>query len=60
MSSGKIDKSKYLTSGEILPPNQSQIIEQEIFTYSPLGKVLEKKKKQLKIHLKNKQSLYKI
>ena len=45
LSSGKIEKPEYLTNGEILPPNQSQIIEQEIFTYSPLGKVLEKKKK---------------
>ena len=44
LSSGKIEKPEYLTNGEILPPNQSQIIEQEIFTYSPLGKVLEKKK----------------
>ena len=27
LSSGKIDKYKYLTGEEILPPNQQQIIE---------------------------------
>ena len=33
--SGKIDKYKYLTSKEILSPNQSTVIEQPKFTYSP-------------------------
>ena len=42
LSSGKIDKYEYLTSKEILPSNQSQIIEQAKFTYSPLGKAFEK------------------
>ena len=42
LSSGKIDKYEYLTGEEILPSNQQQIIEQAIFTYSPLGKALEK------------------
>ena len=36
LSSGKIDKYKYLTGDEILPSNQQQIIEQIKFTYSPL------------------------
>ena len=36
-SSGKINKCEYLTSEEILPSNQQQIIEQATFTYSPLG-----------------------
>ena len=48
LSSGKIDKHEYLTGKEILRSNQPQIIEQAKFTYSPLGKAFEKKKKQLK------------
>ena len=46
LSSGKIDKYEYLTGEEILPSDQSRIIEQAKFTYSPLGKTFEK---QLKI-----------
>ena len=42
LSSGKVDKYDYLTSEEILPSNQQQIIEQAKFTYSPLGKAFEK------------------
>ena len=42
LSSGKIDKYKYLTGEEILPPDQSKITEQAKFTYSPLGKPFEK------------------
>ena len=42
LSSGKIDKYEYLTGEEVLCSNQKQIIEQATFTYSPLGKVLEK------------------
>ena len=38
LSSGKIDKYEYLTGEEILPSNQSQIIEQAKFNHSPLGK----------------------
>ena len=38
LSSGKIDKYKYLTGEEILPSNQQQIIEQSKFNYSPLAK----------------------
>ena len=34
-----------LIGKEILPSNQSQIIEQAKFTYSPLGKTLEKQTK---------------
>ena len=33
--SGKIDKYEYVTDQEILPYNQSQIMEQVKFTYSP-------------------------
>ena len=42
LSTGKIDKYEYLTGEEILPSNQQQIIQQAKFTYSPLGKALEK------------------
>ena len=45
LSSGKIDKYKYLTGEEILPSNKQQIIEQAKFTYSPLGKAFEKQTK---------------
>ena len=42
LSSGKIDKYKYLTGEEIWPPNQSRMLEQAKFTYPPLGKEFEK------------------
>ena len=42
LSSGKKHKYEYLTGKDILPSNQQQIIEQARFTYSPLGKALEK------------------
>ena len=48
LSSGKIDKYEYLTSEEILPSNQKQVMEQAKFTYSPLGKAFEKQRKAIK------------
>ena len=42
LSSGKIDKYEYLTGEEILPSDQSRVIEQAKFTYSPLGRAFEK------------------
>ena len=42
LSSGKIDKYEYLIVEEILLSDQIRIIEQAKFTYSPLGKALEK------------------
>ena len=42
LSSGKIEKYEYLTSGNFLPFNQRQIIDQAKFPYSVLGKALEK------------------
>ena len=45
LSSGKIDKYEFLTNEEILPLDQSKIIEQAKFTYSPLGKTFEKERK---------------
>ena len=47
LSSGKIDMYEYLTSEEILPSNQKQIIEQNKFTYSTLGKASEKQTKRI-------------
>ena len=41
LSSGKIHKYEYLT-GDILPSNQQQVIEQAKFTYFSLGKAFEK------------------
>ena len=38
----KNDKYEYLTGFFILPSNQRQVIEQDKFTYSPLGKAFEK------------------
>ena len=45
LSSGKLDKYEYLTGEEILPLNQQQIIQHTKFTYSPLGRALEKQRK---------------
>ena len=41
LSSGKIDKYKYLTGEEILLSDQTRVIEQAKFIYSPLGKAFE-------------------
>ena len=68
LSSGKIAKYEYLTGEEILPLNQQQIIDQAKFTYSPLGKALEKQtktikdqgKKQIKVIQDNKELLVNI
>ena len=57
LSPGKIHKYEYLTGEDILPSNQQQIIEQAKFTYSPLGKALKNKQKQLKIKEKNRSRL---
>ena len=45
LSSGKTEKYEYLMGEEILPSNQKQIIEQDKFTYYPLGKAFEKQTK---------------
>ena len=42
LSSGKLLKYEYLTSEDILPSIQQQIIEQTKFIYSPLGKAFDK------------------
>ena len=41
LSSSKIGKYEYPTGVEILPSDQSRIIEQTKFTYSPLDKAFE-------------------
>ena len=54
LSSGKVDKYEYLTGDEILSSDHWRVIQQAKFTYSPLGKALEKQtiedqgKKQIK------------
>ena len=48
LSSGEIVKYEYLTSEEILHPNQRQIIEQAKFTYNPLNKAFQKQIKVIK------------
>ena len=45
LSSGEIDNYEYLTGEEILPSDQRRMIEQAKFTYSALGKALEKQTK---------------
>ena len=40
--SGKIDRYEYLTGVKILPSDQSRVIEQAKFIYSPLGKAFDK------------------
>ena len=42
LSSGKIHKYEHLTGKDILLSDQQQIIEQDKFTYSPLGKAFKK------------------
>ena len=51
--SGDIDKYEYLPWEEILPCDQSRIIEQAKFTYFPLDKAFEKKKKTIEEQGKN-------
>ena len=52
--SGQIDKYEFLKGEEILTSNQSIIIEQARFTYSPLGKAIEKQTKRIEEQGKNK------
>ena len=48
LSSDEIHKYAYLTSEDILPSNQQQIMEQAKFTCSPLKKAVEKQIKRIK------------
>ena len=45
LASGKFDKFEFLTDEEILPFDQSRIIKQAKFTYSPVSKAFEKQVK---------------
>ena len=49
LSSGKIDKYEYLAGEEILPSHERRVIEQAKFTYSLLGKALEKQTKTIEV-----------
>ena len=53
LSSCKVDKYEYLTGEKILPSDQSRIIEQAVFTYSPLSKAFEKQIKTIEEQGKN-------
>ena len=53
LSSDKIDKYEYLTSVDILPFDQSRIIEQDKFTHFPLGKTSNKQTKSVEDQEKN-------
>lgn len=50
----KIDKSECLTGEEILDPQQNRPINETKFAYSPPGKAIESKQKQLKSRGRNK------
>ena len=52
--SRKTDKYEYLTGEKLLPSDQSRIIEQAKFTYSPLGKAFEKHMKTIDDQQENK------
>ena len=54
LSSGKIDQHECLTGEEILPFGQRRVIEQAKFTYSLLGKTLEKQIKTIEDQGENK------
>ena len=53
LSSGKINKYEYLTSKEILPSDQSQMIEQAKFIHSSFENMFEKQTKTTKDQGKN-------
>ena len=42
LSSGKIDKHEYIMGEEVLPSDQSRVIEEAKFMNPPLGKSIEK------------------
>lgn len=56
LSLGKTDKNEYLTDEEIITLNHTRIIQKARFTYSPLGKELEKNLETIKIKGKTKKS----
>ena len=52
LSLGKFDQCECLTGGETLPSDQRRRIEQDKFTYSPLGKTLKKETKTIEDQVK--------
>ena len=54
LSSGNLHKHEYLTGEDILSSNHQQMIKQDKFTCSPLGKSFEKQLKTIKNKEKNK------
>ena len=47
LSSGTIDEHEYLADGEILPSDQSRMVEEAKFIYSPLQNVSKNKQKKI-------------
>ena len=60
LSSGKIDKHKFVTDKEILSSDQRRVIEKAKFGSPSLGKALEKQTKTIEDQGKNKQKQLKI
>ena len=58
LSSGKNDKYEYLRGEEILSSHQRRVIEHAKFTYSRLGKALEKQTKTIKDQDKKQMKLF--
>ena len=59
LSFGKADKYEYIIGEEILPLDQSKVIEPANHIYSPLGKPFEKQIKKLKNKEKTKKGFKK-
>ena len=59
LSLGKVDKYEYIIGEEILPLDQSKVIEPANHIYSPLGKPFEKQIKKLKNKEKTKKGFKK-
>ena len=59
LSSGKIDNYEFFTEENILPLDQSRIIERAKFTYFPLGKAFERQTKRIDEQGKNNRYYYK-
>ena len=53
LSSGKTDKHDCLIDEEVLPSDQTRVIEQAKFTHSPLGKALKKQTKTIEDQREN-------
>ena len=60
LSSGKIDNYEHLTGKEILPLDQSRLLEQAKFTYSDLKKAFGKQVKTIEDQVKKQAEALKV